>query len=162
MPDIRKCSAPDIATPGGGSAISTGHRDGDDNSFSSLDKSPCLRVRTTDGQTVVDILNAETLFDWGVIENLGVQLRRLVEGGHSRLLLNLGKIKYMSSDVLGTLAMLHRQMGRANGRLALCALNPTLRKMMRICSLDRVFDIYRNENDALRGIRPLNDDRGPE
>ena len=59
-----------------------------------------FRIRTVDGITVVDILNAETLFAEEAIAELAAQLRRLVEGGHTRLSLNLCGVRSMSSDVL--------------------------------------------------------------
>jgi anti-anti-sigma factor len=113
------------------------------------DEWPRIKVRTVDGVSVVDILNANALFDPGVIRDLGIQLRRLIEEGHSRLLLDLSGVRYMSSDLLGMLAMLHRRIDRHNGRIGLIGLEPLLREMVRICSLEPMFDIYASESEAL-------------
>jgi anti-sigma B factor antagonist len=158
VPEVRDISVSDIALLGGKSAISPGDLGGEAFASMPLDRSPCLRVRIIDGHSVVDVLNAEVLFDWDVIRNLSIQLHRLVEEGHSRLVLNLSRIRYMSSDVLGTLATLHRQVDRSHGRLALFGLDPMLREMMRICCLEQVFDIYSSESEALGTSKILSDD----
>jgi anti-anti-sigma factor len=98
---------------------------------------------------VVDIANAEVLFEEGAIRSLGAQLDRLVGEGHTRLLLNFGGVRQMSSDVLGVLAGLYRRVERAQGRLGLYGLDVVLREMVRICRLERVFDIYADEAEAL-------------
>jgi anti-anti-sigma factor len=107
-----------------------------------------LQVRTVEGTTVVDVLNAETLFAEDDISDLGDQLHGLVEAGHTQLILNFHAVRTMSSDVLGLLAGLHRRLERSRGRLGLTGLDPVVRDMLRICRLDRVFDIHHGEPEA--------------
>ena len=73
-------------------------------------------------------------------------------------MLNLGGIRLMSGGMLATLVGLHRRVERAQGRLGLFGLDPVLRDMVRICRLERVFEIYPDEQDALSG-RLAADDR---
>jgi anti-sigma B factor antagonist len=108
---------------------------------------PNVRARTVDGVTIVEIVNAETLFAEEHIADLAAQLRRLVEAGHSRMVLDFRGVRSVSSDVLGTLAGLHRRLEKLGGRLSLCGADPVLRDMLRVCHLDRVFDINRDEDD---------------
>ncbi len=84
---------------------------------------PRLSVRIIDGLSVVDIVNVEVLFDWDVVRNLDNDriLDRKEGEKYTRLLLDFSGVRYMSSDVLGTLAMLHRQITRAQGRWASAA-----------------------------------------
>jgi anti-sigma B factor antagonist len=107
---------------------------------------------------VVDIVNAEILLEEGTIRELSTQLHRLIEEGHTRLLLNFGGVRYMSCAVLATLAGLHRRLEREQARLRLCGLDSVLRDMVRICSLERMFDIYADEWEAL-GVGPVPADR---
>jgi anti-anti-sigma factor len=107
-----------------------------------------LQVRTVEGTTVVDVLNAETLFAEDDISDLGDQLHGLVEAGHTQLILNFDAVRTMSSDVLGLLAGLHRRLERSRGRLGLTGLDPVVRDMLRICRLDCVFDIHQGEPEA--------------
>jgi anti-anti-sigma factor len=119
---------------------------------------PRLLVRDVDGLAVVDFVNAEVLFEGGAIRELSTQLHYLIEVGHTRLLLNLGGIRLRSGGMLATLVGLHRRVERAQGRLGLFGLDPALRDMVRICRLERVFDIYADEREALSG-RLAADDR---
>ncbi len=114
-----------------------------------LDGAPHIKVRVVAGFPVVDIVNTDVLFEEGAIRRLSTQLHGLVEEGATRLFLNFGGIRYMSSDVLATLAGLHLRVERAQGRLGLFGLDPVLRDMVRICRLERAFDIYTDEEEAL-------------
>jgi anti-sigma B factor antagonist len=102
---------------------------------------PSLRVQSVHGVAIVEFVNAQNLYEDAVIRELGTQLRALVEQGNTRLLLNLAGSRSMSSDLLGMLASLQRRLEKANGRLGLCGLDPALRDMIRICRLDRFFEI---------------------
>jgi anti-sigma B factor antagonist len=124
--------------------------DGTAQSYLPNDERPQLAVRTVGRRIVVDVLNADALFDRGVILDLGSQLSRLIEDGHRRLLLNVSGVRYMSSDVLGTLAALYRRVAHDQGRIGLIGLDPFMRDIVRICSSDDAFDIYADENEALR------------
>src|SRR5262245_55812555 len=79
-------------------------------------KAPRLRIRLVGALAIVEIMNAEFLFDQDVIQEMSRQLHRLVSRGRNRLLVDLGEIEVMSCDVLGTLAALYQQLHRQNGR----------------------------------------------
>jgi hypothetical protein len=51
----------------------------------------------------------------------------------------------MSSDVLGMLAALHQRVEKSRCRLAISGLKPVLRNMLRICRLERVFNLHADE-----------------
>jgi anti-anti-sigma factor len=109
---------------------------------------PAIRVRSVDGTAVVDVINAETLYAEEDISHLANQLRRLAEDGHTRLVLNFREVHTMSSDVLGMLAALHRRLEKSRRRLTISGLDPVLSDMLRICRLERVFDLHADESEA--------------
>ena len=106
---------------------------------------PAVRVRAVDGTVFVDIINAETLYAEEDISRLANQLRRLAEDGHARLVLNFREVHTMSSDVLAMLLALHRRLEKSRRRLAISGFDPVLREMLRICRLERVFDLLEDE-----------------
>jgi anti-anti-sigma factor len=111
---------------------------------------PRLRVRTVERTAVVRFEDAEILFDEGAVDAVGRELHRLIEDeGHTRLVVNFAGVCYLSSDVLGILAGLQREVGPVRGSIVLCGLDPLLQDMVRITHLDRVFDIYGDEAEAL-------------
>ena len=114
-----------------------------------LNRHPHIKVRVVAGVRVVNIVNTDVLLEEGAIRELSTQLHGLVEEGSTRLFLNFGGIRYMSSNVLATLAGLHLRVERLQGRLGLFGLDPVLRDMLRICRLERVFDIYTDEREAM-------------
>jgi anti-anti-sigma factor len=80
---------------------------------------------------------------------VGRELRRLIEEGHTRLVVNFAGVRYLSTEVLAILAGLQRKVDPARGNIVLCGLDPLLRDMVRIVHLDRVFDICGDEAEAL-------------
>jgi anti-anti-sigma factor len=107
-------------------------------------------VRTIERTAIVRFEDAEILFEESAVHSIGVQLRRLIEdNGQTRLLLNFGGVRYLSSDVLAILAHLQQKMDPARGRIQLCGMDPLLRDMVRITHLDKVFDVWGDEAEAL-------------
>lgn len=81
-------------------------------------------------------------------------LRRLDEiraaaGAAKGLILELSRLRFVSSLFLGMLVVLHRRMGAAHGSLKLCGLQRETRDVLRVTKLDRVFAIYDDETSAL-------------
>ena len=112
---------------------------------------PSLLVRTVERTVVVRFEDAEILFEEGAIHTVGRELHRLIEEeGHTRLVVNFVGVRYLSSEVLGILAGLQRKVDPVRGSIVLCGLDQLLRDMLRITHLDRVFDVYGDEAEALR------------
>jgi anti-anti-sigma factor len=116
------------------------------------DAPSCLRVRTIERAAILRFEGAEILFEESAVRAVSEQLNRLVEEGHTRLLVNFGGVRYLSSDVLGILAAVHKKIEPARGRIQLCGLDPLLRDMLRITHLDRVLDVCTDEADALEPL----------
>jgi anti-anti-sigma factor len=111
---------------------------------------PHLRVRTLEPTAVVRFEEAEILFEESAVHMVGRELRRLIEEeGHTRLVVNFTGVRYLSTEVLAILTGLQRKVDPVQGAIVLCGLDPLLRDMVRICHLDRVFDICEDEAEAL-------------
>jgi anti-sigma B factor antagonist len=110
---------------------------------------PRVEVRNVDGVTVVELLNADVLFDGEAIREVSAQLQRLVADHHRRLLLNLQSVRYASSSVIALMASLSQRVHAAGGWLKICGLDPLLVDAIRICRLDQTLDVYRDEAEAL-------------
>jgi anti-anti-sigma factor len=112
---------------------------------------PSLRARTVERTVVVRFEDAEILFEEGAVHAVGRELHRLIEEeGHTRLVVDFAGVRYLSSEVLAILAGLQRKVDPVRGRIVLCGLDQLLRDMLRITHLDRVFDVYGDEAEALR------------
>ncbi len=108
-----------------------------------------LRLDTVDGVTVVSFLDA-SIVDDDVLNAVRDELYRLVEvQKKSRLLLNLGGIRKYSTEFLGNLLGLKQRVVKARGTLKLCSIAPNLMDAVRILHLERVFEIFGEEQEAL-------------
>jgi anti-anti-sigma factor len=106
-------------------------------------------VQTIERTAFVHFLDTETLLDWTAVRAVRQQLHRLTQKGHTRLVVSFTGVQFISSDVLGVLAALQGKVKPAQGHVTLCGLDPFLRDMVRITHLDRVFEIYNDEVEAL-------------
>jgi anti-sigma B factor antagonist len=90
-----------------------------------------------------------------VMELLDLLDNAVEEGAVSRLLLDFARIQQVSSAALGKLVKLMSHAQAVRGRLKLCGLHPDLRQVFKITRLDRVFDIYETEAEALAAFGSL-------
>jgi anti-sigma B factor antagonist len=77
---------------------------------------------------------------------------RVAHQGERQLILNFSAVTSMNSDMLGVLLGLLKKVNLARGRLALCAFNPRFREMMATLKLNRVFNIYDSEEEAVQSF----------
>lgn len=111
-----------------------------------------LEVQETGDVTVVSFTEKKIL-DEPNIQAIGEQLYGLVEdSGRKKLLLNFGKVEYLSSAALGKLITLNKKVQAVSGRLALCNIDPTIYEVFEITGLYRVFNIYGDEQEALQSF----------
>jgi anti-anti-sigma factor len=106
-------------------------------------------IQQRDSVTIVTFTEPELLED-ELIDAIGSALAdRVLHQGQRRLILNFSVVTFMNSDTLGMLLGLLRKVNLAGGQLALCAFNLRFREMMDELQLNRVFDIYDSEKEAL-------------
>jgi anti-sigma B factor antagonist len=108
---------------------------------------PHFRLETIDGITVVTFTAAK------VVPEMKDPLYGLVgDEGHRWLLLDLSNVRFLSSHALGILVSLKKKVDAAGGRLRLCCLEPDLLELLRITSLDRIFETSESREEALKGF----------
>lgn len=99
--------------------------------------------------TVVHFKDRKIIEDLG-IQELGQELCGLVDRNHrTKLCLNFSNVDFLSSGVLGQLITLDKKIKARQGALKLCCIQPAIMEVFSITQLNKVFDIYRNEADAL-------------
>ena len=112
-----------------------------------------LMVVTRGGVTVVSFLDFSVL-DRAQIDKIGDELVGLVEDqGRKKILINFESVDYLSSTVLGKLIALHKRVAANKGQLKLCGIKPSIREVFEITKLDKVFDIYEDEDAGMADFR---------
>ncbi len=106
-----------------------------------------------DGILIVKFVDPE-LSDEVRIREIGDELvSHLAEGGVQLMLLNFDGVSFMSSAMLGQLAMLTKRCMTAEVTLQLCNVAEAMREVLRIVRLDTLAEIIENEEKAIADFR---------
>ncbi|HEY7412011.1 MAG TPA: STAS domain-containing protein [Vicinamibacteria bacterium] len=77
---------------------------------------------------------------------------RLVDGGKTRLLLNLADVPYVDSAGLGEIVRCYTTVSKKDGRLKLLNLTKKIQDLLAITKLLTVFETYESEDEAVRSF----------
>jgi anti-sigma B factor antagonist len=97
--------------------------------------------------TVLDLGGKITIGEGSVA--LRSAIKRLIEEGKKKILLNLGKVSYVDSSGIGELVSSFTTINREGGQLKLLNLSQKIQDLMTITKLHTVFDVYDDETAAL-------------
>ncbi len=104
----------------------------------------------TNGDVLVVYFNDAQILDESKIQQISEELMSVVAKVPSgKLLLNFNEVKFMSSSVLGRLVHLNKRCKQEQIDLKLCNISPDIMEVFKITRLNRVFDIYDDENAAI-------------
>ena len=108
-----------------------------------------VEVSQVGDATVVRLLDREIRGE-AASNDLEPELTRLVsEGGAKNVLLDLGKVEFVTSSAIVQLIMLNGALSNAGARLILCSLRPEVYDAFSMMKLDTLFQIEDNEAAAL-------------
>src|SRR6266511_1917388 len=97
--------------------------------------------------TILDMDGKITIGEGSVA--LRTAVRRLLEEGKKKILLNLAKVGYIDSSGIGELVSSYTAIGKEGGKLKLLNLTQKLQDLLTITKLLTVFDAYDSEAEAL-------------
>ena len=80
-------------------------------------------------------------------------LAELPEGSEPKMILKLDGVSMMDSSGLGVLVASYASVQKRDGRLVLSGMGRGLQNFIAITKLARIFDIYENEDEAIRSFR---------
>lgn len=102
--------------------------------------------------TVLDMNGKITIGEGSVA--LRTAIRRLLEEGKKRILLNLAGVGYIDSSGIGELVSSYTAIGKEEGgQLKLLNLTQKLQDLLTITKLLTVFDVYESEAEALNSFK---------
>ena len=110
-----------------------------------------IRERQAGDIVVLDMDGRITIGEGSV--TLRTAIRRLLEEGKKRILLNLAGVGYIDSSGIGELVSSYTAIGKENGQLKLLNLTQKLQDLLAITKLLTVFDVYESEADALNSYK---------
>ena len=101
--------------------------------------------------TVLDMSGKITIGEGSVA--LRTAVRRLLEEGKKRILLNIAGVSYIDARGIGELVSSYTAIGKEGGQLKLLNLTQKLQDLLTITKLLTVFDVYDSEADALNSFK---------
>jgi len=111
--------------------------------------------REQEGIEIVD-LNGHLAFGQDDL-SFRSELDRLARAGKSRVILNLNDVDDIDTTGLGTLAFALAKLRKAGGDLALVNLKPKHIELLVEAKLGRVFEVFRDDQDAINSFFPDRD-----
>jgi anti-sigma B factor antagonist len=110
-----------------------------------------INERQAGDVTVLDMSGKVTIGEGSVA--LRTAIRRLLEEGKKRILLNLAGISYVDSSGIGELVSSYTAINKEGGQLKLLNLTQKIQDLLTITKLLTVFDVYDSEADALNSFK---------
>ncbi len=101
--------------------------------------------------TVLDMKRKMTIGEGSVA--LRTAVRRMLEEGKKKILLNLAGVGYIDSSGIGELVSSYTAIEKDGGQLKLLNLTEKLQDLLTITKLLTVFDVYESESEALNGFK---------
>jgi anti-sigma B factor antagonist len=118
----------------------------------SQNKKRRIEVEDVGGVAVVEFVDKRIL-DEQNIQMIGEQLFELVDTlGKKKIVVNFANVEYLSSAALGRLVSLNKKVQGVSGKLALCNIKPEIKEVFSITRLDKVMQIFDNEEKAIEAV----------
>ncbi len=110
-----------------------------------------MKERQAGDVTILDMDGKITIGEGSVA--LRSAIRRLLEEGKKKVLLNLAGVGYIDSSGIGELVSSYTAINKESGQLKLLNLTQKLQDLLTITKLLTVFDVYESESEALNGFK---------
>ncbi len=95
----------------------------------------------------VKVLKLSGIINTTNSQQLREDLMCLVESGAKIVLVDCQDVKFMDSSALGALVLAFKTLRAANTKLVLCSINEQVRILFELTGMDKVFEIFLNEDD---------------
>lgn len=98
------------------------------------------------------VLSADGGLDSANAAQFVEELEKVVAAGARNVVVDCGKLTFVSSYGLSVLIRLHKKLAEKGGDVRLAAVESRFLELLALTHLNRVFRIYDNVDDALRAI----------
>ncbi len=104
-----------------------------------------ITIRTVKDITVVDISGSLDTQTSGPASD---EMIRIVRGSN-KVLVNLENLEYLSSAGIRVLLRAFKKLNESGGKMKICNATGKVKIVLEICCLDKFFNLYHSETDAL-------------
>lgn len=110
-----------------------------------------LKKRTVDGILAIECNGRIVLGEESSL--LRDEVKKSLQDGAKRIVLNLGEVNYIDSSGLGTLVALHTTAHNGGATIKLANLTKRVGDLLQVTKLLTVFDVHPSEYEALESFR---------
>jgi anti-sigma B factor antagonist len=107
-------------------------------------------VKETPQAHVVLIQDAKLTYP--ILGPFFAEIRRLVDAGAHRLVLDMTAVTYLDSASIGCLMDIHRLVKEHSGVLRLCGLQPRVETMISMTGVLKIIEAFHDEAEALAAL----------
>jgi anti-sigma B factor antagonist len=110
-----------------------------------------VRERHVGDVTILDLSGRVTFGEGNLV--LREAIRRLMQEGHKKILLNFGQVDYVDSSGLGEVIANYTTISKEGGHLKLLNLTDRLQGLLVITKLLTVFESFESEDKAVKSFK---------
>lgn len=103
-------------------------------------------------QSEVQIIKLNGIINSATSQDLRHRLNELIEKGAKIVLVDFQDVTFMDSSGLGALVLAFKTLRAANRQLVLCSINEQVRILFELTSMDKVFDIFANQDEFYQAV----------
>jgi anti-sigma B factor antagonist len=98
----------------------------------------------------VSVVHCEGRLDTNTSTEAQEHLLKLIEGGASKILIDLGQVDFVSSAGLRVLLATAKRLGGSGGSLRVCSLNETVNEVFEFSGFSTILSVFPSEEEALK------------
>ncbi len=84
--------------------------------------------------------------------SLNDEVRRLIEGGKKKFIIDMGSVEHINSSGLGILIASLNVVRQAGGDLKVANVSPRVLDLLKITKLNQIFESYKSIDEALKNL----------
>jgi anti-sigma B factor antagonist len=108
-----------------------------------------FETRPVNGGAAVDVQGD---IDIETAPQLKQHFTKLVDEGHTRVLINFSGVRYIDSSGLATLLAVFKLVTQKQGRIVFVNVNPVVRRLFDVSGVVRLFRVMDNETEGLHAL----------
>ncbi len=108
-----------------------------------------MRINRSDKSGVVMLSLSGKLMGGPDADKFHDEIKSVLEGGSSKVLVDLADVSWVNSTGLGILISAHATVAKAEGEMKLCNVSKRVDSILMVTRLNMIFESYDNEAQAL-------------
>ena len=108
-----------------------------------------IETREVDGITVVDLAGR---LDSSTSGDASDEMVRIVRSGAMKIVLNLGRVEYISSAGLRVILIAAKLLKSSRGEMKICNTNGVVKEVLEVSGFNHLINICDDEKDAIAAL----------